>query len=289
MSRNLLAALAALAVGAGPALAGAAAPPPSAHQKFASAQVVVVGKVTAIEKNTVDASSPYIGAKDKVAYKVAVVKIETDLGGAAGLTHIKVGFVPSDPNAPPPRGSGGVIRPREPVPELTDGQYVLVYLCKHPTADFYVMPYRNLPANLGAPNGTVELEQIKKFAAATADPLKGLKSDKSDVRAETAALLVAKYRTYPALAAGTELVAIPAEESKLILKAIADADWDARAARTPAAVEAFFQLGFTDKDGWKQPQPKPGENYYAAIKAAYGKWLDGPGKDYVIKKVVAKK
>ena len=32
--------------------------------------------IEAVEKGTVDATSPYPGAKDKVAYKVAVVKID---------------------------------------------------------------------------------------------------------------------------------------------------------------------------------------------------------------------
>src|SRR5262245_14547536 len=63
--------------------------------------VVVVGKVTAIEKETVDATQ-FPGAPDKVAYKVAVVKVGTNLAGADGVTHLKVGFTPPakpDPNA----------------------------------------------------------------------------------------------------------------------------------------------------------------------------------------------
>jgi hypothetical protein len=57
----------------------------------------------------------------------------------------------------------------------------------------------------------------------------------------------------------------------------------------------FFQLGLSDKDGWKQPEfprPVPGAppvDYVALQKEAFVKWLAGPGKDYVVKKVVAKK
>lgn len=286
MRRNLLLAAVAVVALAAPVRAGAPAPPPSPVHKFAGAVVVVTGKVTAIEKDTVDASSPYVGAKDKVVYKVAVVKIDDKLTGAANLTHIKIGFVPPDPNAPPARGSGGVIRQREPVPELKEGQQVLVYLSKHPTADFYVMPYRNLPADLGTESGKRELEQIKKFAAATAEPMKGLKSDKAETRAETAALLLTKYRSYPVLAEKVEEVSVGADENKLILKAIAEGDWSGRSGFS--GPPAFYLLNLAEKDGWKPPVPKPGDNFNALLKETYIKWLDGPGKDYQIKKIVPK-
>ena len=63
----------------------------------------------------------------------------------------------------------------------------------------------------------------------------------------------------------------------------------------PNAYFAFGQLGLTEKDGWKQPQfprVQPGQpqpDYPAIVKDAYVKWLGDAGKDYVVKKVVAKK
>jgi hypothetical protein len=101
----------------------------------------------------------------------------------------------------------------------------------------------------------------------------------------------------------TDQVAIDKEESKLILKVLADTDWKAGnvvgpggpAFGAPNALSAFYQLGLTDKDGWKQPQfpqPQPGQppvDFVAVQKDAFVKWLDGAGKDYVVKKVVAKK
>jgi hypothetical protein len=284
MVRTLFIALVAVVVSAAPAFAGAPARPRTAVEKFAGSQVVVTGKVTAIEKGTVEASSPDVGAKDKLKYKVAVVKIDTKLAGAENLTHIKVGFVPPDPNAPPLRGSGGIIRQRELVPELKDGQQVLLYLTKHPTADFYVMPYVYLPADIGTPAGKQELEEAKKFAAILADPMKGLKSDKAEVRAETAWFLLAKYHSYPVLGGEVEEVSIGAEESRLILKAIADGDWSQM-----NAIAAFYKLGLTDKNGWKEPVVKPAQNYITLTNEAFVKWLDGPGKDYQIKKYVSKK
>ncbi len=289
MNRILLVAAVVVAVVAGPAFAGAPAPPPSTFQKFAWSEVLVTGKVTAIEKDTVDATPPYAGAKDQVAYKVAVVKIDGGLVGASNLTHIKVGFIPPDPNAPPLRGSGGVIRQREPVPVLKEGQEMLLFLAKHPTADFYVMGYRNMPVDISTDAGKKELETVKKFAAALADPMKGLKSDKAEVRGETAMIVVMKYRAYPTFATKIEEVAIPVEESKLLLKGLAEADWDGRAGGPTHPLYAYYQLGLTEKDGWKEPVAKPGVNFNTLMKEAFAEWLAGPGKDYQIKKIVPKK
>ena len=82
-----------------PAKAMMIAPAPI-PQRVAHADVVVVGKVTAIEEKTVSvALAP--GAKDKVEYRIAVIKVQDDLLGAKGLTHIKVGFIV--PKERPPR------------------------------------------------------------------------------------------------------------------------------------------------------------------------------------------
>jgi len=278
-----------------------------APQRAVTADVVAVGKVTAIEKDTVDAA-PFPGAKEKVAYKVAVVKIGDNLAGANNLTHIKIGFIPPAKVQPgggpvPPGGVRPAIRPIRPglqAPELKEGQEMLFFLVKHPSADFYVMPGMSPPVDATTDAGKKEVEAVKKVTAVLADPMKGLKSDKADVRAETAATMVMKYRSYPDFgAAEVEQVAINADESKLILKAIAESDWKQVRPGPGAAgmnpMNAFYQLGLTDKDGWKQPafpQPQPGQppvDFAAIQKEAFVKWLAGPGKDYVIKKVVAKK
>jgi hypothetical protein len=274
-----------------------------APQRAVTADAVVVGKVTAIEKDTVDAL-PFPGAKDKIAYKVAVVKIQTNLAGANNLTHIKVGFIPpakAQPPAPPPPGQPAIrpirpIRPGLQAPELKEGQEMLFFLGKHSSADFYVMPGMSPPVDVTTDAGKKEVEAVKRVTELLADPMKGLKSDKADVRAETAAVMVLKYRSYPDSGGETEQVAIGADESKLILKAIAEADWKSVQTNPgmPNALQAFAQLRLTDKDGWKQPVfPKaaPGQpvDFAAIQKDAFVKWLAGPGKDYQIKKVVAKK
>jgi hypothetical protein len=279
-----------------------------APQRAVSADMVVVGKVTAIEKDTVDAV-PHPSVKEKVAYKIAVVKISDNLAGANNLTHVKIGFIPApkvQPGVPvPPPGQPMIlpvqpIRPGRPglqVPELKEGAEMLFFLIKHPTAEFYIMPGMSPPVDVKEEAGKKEVEAVKKITAVLADPMKGLKSDKAEVRAETAAVMVMKYRSYPEFGGEVDQVPIDADQSKLILKALAEADWK-QVRPGPAgmnAMTAFYQLGLTDKDGWTPPKfvrPQPGQppvDFAAVQKEAFTKWLAGPGKDYKIKKIVAKK
>lgn len=273
-----------------------------APQRALTAEVVVVGKVTAVEKETVDAE-PFPGATDKVAFKVAVVKIESPLAGANALTHIRIGFVPPPKAEPlPPLNPNLPLRPVRPIrpnfaPDLKEGSEMLFFLTKHPKADFYIMPGMSPPVDVKSDAGKKELDEVKKVTELLADPMKGLKSEKAEVRAETAAALVMKYRAYPEFGGDVDQVAIGADESKLILRAIAGADWKAVRPGPGGmnALAAFYSLGLNEQDGWKPPalpkvqpgQPRP--DFNAIQKAAFVKWLDGPGKDYVIKKLVPKK
>ena len=267
---------------------------PQPGQLAITSPVVVTGKVTSITNDTVEAAAPFAGAKDKQKYKIATVKIDTGLSGIDGakVKEIKVGFVPPpDPNVKQP---GPIRRPGFRAPQLKEGQEAIFFLAKHPTADFYVIPGMSAPFDISTPEGKKTLEEVKKVTATLADPMKGLKSDKADVRAETATILVTKYRAYPPFGGEIEEVALPADESKLILKALIEGDWQAtRIGGAPNPFMAFNQLGLNEKDGWVQPiivnvPGQPGPDYAVVMKDAFGKWLESTGKDYRIKKVVPK-
>jgi hypothetical protein len=246
--------------------------------------IVVTGKVTSIEKDTVDATDP-TGTwckftrpnAAKVAHKIAVVKIDKALVGAEGLTNIKIGFVPP------------LFSPKRPYFKVNLES--LFFLAKHPTADFYVIPDDlSLPMDIRSE----EIKEIERVLALVAEPLKGLKSAKADVRLDTAMGLIMKYRTFPLFGVENEQLAIPADESKLILKALAETDWKIERRHWHNVIPSPHALGLTDKDGWKPPmvpQAVPGAppvDFVGLHKDAFVKWLAGPGKDYVIKKVVAK-
>jgi hypothetical protein len=271
-----------------------------AGQRAMSAEAVVVGKVTSIEKEPVEAA-PFANAPNKVAYRVAVVKVETSLAGVKDVTHIKVGFIPPPPPAPAPGDNGGLqpriggIRRPGLTPELKEGQEFVFFLAKHPSANFYIMPMMSPPLDVKAEETKKELEAVKKTLAVIADPMKSLKSEKADERTFAAAVMAGKYRSYPDAGGEVDHVPINAEESKLILKGIAESDWTKFDRTAPNGMQSFYSLGLTDKDGWVAPKPvrpqpgQPAVNFNQVTKDAFVKWLDGPGKDYVVKRIVPKK
>lgn len=251
------------------------------------ADLVVVGKVTAIEKETVEAALP--GDTVKQTYRVAVVKVDTILSGAADLTHVKVGFLPPppvDPNVPlpPRRGYPPVV--------LAEGQSGLYFLTKHPTAAFHVISPMFPPVDAAADNYKTELETVKRALAVLADPTKHLKTEKAEDRFFAAAVMVVKYRSYPEGGGDVDQVKVSAEESRMILKALADApDWSRAEYFPMTPTQVFYMLALSQPDGWKNPTLRPGvpEDLNKVTKEAFAAWLDGPGKDYRIRAMVPKK
>jgi hypothetical protein len=264
-------------------------------EKLIRADAVVVGKVTAIEKNTVEAAA-YPDAKEKQTYKVAVIKIESGLVGAANITHVKVGFIPPPPDrAEPPAGGPGrplPVRGFGPV-HLTEGMEGLFYLTKHHSGEFYIINPLMAPVEAKADGYKDQLALTKEGAAVLADPMKALKAKSAADRTFAATVLVGKYRAYPENAgnAKVENEKVSVEESQLVLKALAEGNWkpDPKAPTAPNAYQAFSQIGITDKDGWKYPMVKPGEDFIDKTKDAFVVWLAGPGKNYQLNRFVLKK
>jgi hypothetical protein len=264
-------------------------------EKLIRADAVVVGKVTAIEKDTVLAE-PSPGVKEKQTYKVAVIKIGTGLVGAANVTHVKVAFTPAPRNEPPAVGPGFPKPPGRggfgPV-ALTEGMEGLFYLTKHHSGEFYVINPIMAPIEAKAEGYKEQVALAKKGAEVLTEPVKSLKAEKADDRAFAAIVMIGKYRSYPENAGGAKVEneKVPAEESKLVLKALAEANWkpNPNDANAPNAYQAFSQLGLNDKDGWKYPMVKPGEDFIDKTKQAFVAWLAGPGKDYQLSRFVLKK
>ncbi|MFO0797509.1 MAG: hypothetical protein U0804_08520 [Gemmataceae bacterium] len=259
-------------------------------QRAVAAQVVVVGTVTSIDKEPVEVS-PGRGAQGKVTYKLAVVKVDEALSGAAGLTHLKVGFVSVGAPAPQP---GRPILPRRGGVELKEGDQYVFFLNRHHDGNFYVMPFSSPPLDPKSEGATTELAEVKKSLAVLADPTKALTAAKAEDRAFAATMLVAKYRAYPEGGGEPKEEPVAADESRLILKGLAEGDWKlGNRFNAPSPFTAFNQLGLTPQDGWVQPQvrPQPGQpvDFAAVTKEAFVKWLAGPGKDYRVKRLVAAK
>lgn len=243
-----------------------------------AADVVVVGKVASLEADPVEAF-PLAGAEEKVAYKIALVKVETALSGAKGLTHVKVGFPAAGGGG---RGGFGPIT-------LADGQDGCFFLAKHPVADFYVINMGWNPLDAKADGYKTDLATAKTALAVVADPAKALKADKADDRFTAAAVLVSKYRTPPE---GVEVVEekIPAAETKAIFAALlAREDWSAADPVTgQTATTLFNQLGVGPGQGFN-PKPNTGTDYNAYIKSAVKEWVPTMPESYSIVRLVRKK
>jgi hypothetical protein len=262
---------------------------------------VVQGKVTGLEKDEVQLE-PFKGSP-KVAYKVAVIKIEKAIIGAKNQTHIKVVFpagsaeaepvnpdVPIKPIGRPFPGRGG-----PPVITLAADQEGVFFLHPHPTSNYYVIQPGFTPLNASDKTYKDELAKILEAATIFSEPLKALKSEKAESRLAAAAMLVQKYRSYPQNAQQVEQVAIPAEESQLILKELVSADW-VKYMQDPVVnpMNAISQIGlYPGSNGIPQYKPEPGENnpnaYYEWYQAEIKKWYEKNGSKYEIKKNVAKK
>ena len=272
----------------------------STSQKVAQADVVVTGKVTSVEKETVELPQ-FPGDKTKVAFTVAVIKIETILAGAKNVTHLKVAFQAQ------PGAAGGEVPQvgkigRRPFPgrgfgpiQLTDGQEAIFFLQKHPGSDSYYSVQQGFtPVAAKDENYKEELVKVKAIVDAIADPVKALKAEKLDARLTASSAIVSKYRQ-PVRSGQLVEVAIPAEETKLIMKTLLEADW--AAADTPVAGFDYQASGpgiaslvglYPGSNGVPQFVVKPGESYNNLWKETVKSWYEKNGAKFEIKKFVVK-
>lgn len=274
----------------------------STSQKVAQADVVVTGKVTSVENETVELPQ-FPGDKTKVAFTIAVIKIETILAGAKNVTHLKVAF-----QAQPGAVNGdevpqvGKIGGRRPLLgrgfgaiQLTEGQEAIFFLQKHPGSDsYYSVQPGFTPVAAKDENYKDELVKVKSILDAIADPVKALQVEKLDARLAASSAILSKYRQ-PVRSGQLMEVAIPAEETKLIMKTLLEADW--AAADMPVAGFDYQASGpgiaslaglYPGSNGIPQFVVKPGESYNGLWKETIKTWYEKNGAKFEIKKLVAK-
>ena len=257
-------------------------------ERVAVSDAVVVGKVTGFGDKLVNAKDLYGDAK--VDYQIAVVQVEDAVLGIKDVKEIMVGFVPPPPPPPPPPPGGPFLMVKRRAQfTLTLDQEGCLFLVKHPTEDFYVgVHYYDFTNKKDNPNFDKFLDEVKHAAQLLDDPAAGLQSKQADDRFLTAAMLIVRYKTRP-LGAAARTEPIDAGQSKQILLALADADWEPQVGG-PGFVgfqlnpqNVFFRLGLTAKDGWNQP--KDIKELPQAAKA----WLKDNADKYRIERFVAEK
>ena len=236
-------------------------------ERFNAAEWVVVGKVTHYEDRTVKAL-PYPGAKEEQEFALAELEVGTSIKGADGLTHIRIGLNLAQ--------------------TLPVGKEACYFLNPHFEEAFCVMPGRfGVPIlRENNPGFDKEVREFQRWGRLLKDPMTGLTSDDADERFLTAALLINQYRTFRpgfhAQSAKTE--EIDAKQSKLILMALAEADWSkASFDNTVTAQGLFFQLGASEKDGWQPHRDQDAKGFEIAAK----NWLKEHAETFRVTTFVA--
>jgi hypothetical protein len=248
--------------------------PPPAATRIAKADAVIVGKVEALEPQDV-----MVG---KVAYRIAVVKINDGIKGIKTEKTLRIGFVPE----PMPKDDKGprIIRTGARPVQLTAGQEGLFILKKQDKEDFYTIGgvvgyYINSDKNDGFAK---EVQVAKTVLKVSENPLTHLKAKDADERLLAASVLIEKYRAFQGK--DSKQMPIDAEESKLIMQAMAEADWKTPAnymSLRPNPMRLFQRLGVTAKDGFITP-PASGD-YGSAVQT----WVRDNAEKYRIQRYVA--
>jgi hypothetical protein len=263
--------------------------------KTQAADLIVTGRVVAIEDQ--DAKIP---APPNMVYRVAVVQVTEALKGKAENNMVRVAFqvaknVPGVQPNPQPQPVPPVqiqpfpikkpFQPNFNVP-LNVGMEGLYYLQKNPTQKLYtlVQTYGSFVSVENNKQGfDFEVAQVK----VAANPMASLKAAKAADRATAAVVLIKQYRQ-PVFVPGKGQVQEPinAEESKLILKGLLEAEWPVAPAQinynTHPAI-AFNMLGIGPQDGFQgAPQGVYSQPYADAAKA----WLQKNWQTYQVKRFV---
>ncbi len=253
--------------------AGVIPVPPPAATRIAKADAVIVGKVEALEPEDLK-----VGTTN---YRIAVVKINEGVKGVKNEKTLRIGFVPP----PMPKDDKGprIIRTGARPVQLTAGQEGLFILKKQDKENFYVIAgvvgyYINSDKNADFDK---EVRVAKTVLKVTDNPVAHLKAKDAEERLLAASVLIEKYRAFQGKDSKQEPIDVA--ESKLIMTALAEADWTAQAnfmSLRPNPMRLLQRLGVTAKDGFV---PAAGANYQAAAQT----WVRDNAEKYRIQRYVA--
>lgn len=262
--------------------AGAVVPltAPPLPERVALADLIALGKVTAVEDELVEAA-PLVkipGVTKKVPFRIAVVSIQSSLLGAVKLERVRVAFAPTINGAKPGRGTS-----RLSLVHLAAGDEGCFFLRKHPDEPFYVAAAAyDFMDKSKTKAFDHEVSQVRRCVRLLGDANAGLRADKAEDRLLTAALLIYRYRTARHVYRGKpKTEPVDAEKSQRILAALAEGDWRAKETPAPGSpLSLFLRLGLTKDDGWETPAA------LAEVAPAARKWLQ-EHPSYRIRRYVA--
>jgi hypothetical protein len=241
-----------------------ALPKESLAQKVAVADCVVFGKVTAIQDKLV----PGKGEMRGWDFTIVEVEVKESLYGAKGKKQVVFGF-PNIDN----QGAKAA------KPGLTVGQ--VGYFCglRDGTNDFYIVPAGCSGADK-EPGFEKDLTAVRRLSGLLEDPEKGLKSRDVEDRLLTASMLVLRncYAPWRRGSVGTAKP-IGAEQSKHILRALAEGDWKKNRQEVRHAIAALQLAVKFGAPPLKDFPPVGGEEQWVA---AAKQWLKQNAETYRI-------
>jgi hypothetical protein len=270
--------------------------------RLTQADAVFVGRVVAIEPMDVEAA-PAQG-QGKVKYRVAVVQVSDNVFGLKkDQQNVRLAFVVQGNGNVQPGAIGGNVQIQiqpaiQPLPggfgrrpyignnqvNLTVGQEGMFVVSKHQKENFYLSPtFNNFVTREGNPGFENQLKTAKSLSKVMGNPVAALKSDDTQDRYLAAAVLIMKYRSNPTGAA-VKQEQVSAEESKLILKALAGGDWKNfnYGQPIPSPGELFNQLGITPNDGYRPVNLRTQQDVAQAMQ----KWIDENTDKYRLNRLV---
>ena len=291
ISRTRLSHVIILCLAASPVMADRIAMPRlNPVQGFVQADVVVRGKVKSVEKEAVEVAQSNAANAPKLQYSVAVLDIQDTIKGAGNLTQIRVG-VPMiiTPNPALPIINANIrVRPvGNQAQPLATGQEGCFFLQKHPAADFFV-PVPFCPTiDAKATDFKQQLASVMRAKAVLEAPVNALKVEDKKTRYANLQLLLDGYRNGRTFGGARQfkLVELPAEESKLMMKLIAELPPSTPDPDINLSVMAMFQyLNPLATEGWTAPKPVAGADYQKAFGEALKAWVGDHADTYRVKR-----
>jgi hypothetical protein len=256
-----------------PLQAGFPTIPPPMAQRVAGADLIVLGKVTAVDDAPVQAFPlSRVASTPKVDFRVATVRVEAVLLGPGKLDEVRVAYL----TPPAPR--------RTPV-SLRVGETGCFFLRKHPEEAFHIIstPYDFLDRSRKDFDRNIAV--VRHAARLLAEPGPGLRSRDADERLLTAAVLIFRYRIPRDLYYGPPRTEpIDPEQSRQILKVLGDGELEPPELEEPfTRLSLFLSMNLTPKDGWTPPK------VLGDVPGAVRKWLDENTGKYCIQRFLPAK
>ena len=224
--------------------------------RVALADLIVIGKVDAVEDKTVEVL-PSPSSKDKVAYRMCVLKAEEVLRGDKEAKEFRIGFATK------------VVLGLGPGEWLSyqKGHEGVFFLQRHHAGDFFVNFSLSNGLSRGVPKGggfdtpgkyDELVRAVRTMVKMLADPVTTLQGKNDADRYLGLTMLIEHYRSRGVKDPRWEEKPVDPKVSKLLLKVLAEADWSWNSDRLvdyypPHPSHLFQQLGVTKKDDYDPP------------------------------------